>query len=148
MQLKRELILKLYMWIIDKKNIVSILILNNLIVKSEIEFLSRLGVSVVYSYVNAISGIIEKVSKVFIKAKSMLSNGNLLGAVGTSLIGCVAYNFKKPVIAFSETYKFWDKILMNSFQSNNISLESGTHQVNMIFNLFLGISISTNEINL
>lgn len=84
--------------------------------------MSNLGVNVIYSYVNGISGIIEKVTKVFIKAKSMLSNGNLLGAVGTSMISCIAYNFKKPVIAFSQTYKFWDKIMMNSFQSDNIKL--------------------------
>jgi translation initiation factor 2B subunit (eIF-2B alpha/beta/delta family) len=53
----------------------------------------------------------------------MLSNGNLLGELGTSLIACIAYNFKRPVIAFSETYKFWDKILMNSIQSNNILVD-------------------------
>jgi translation initiation factor eIF-2B subunit delta len=93
-------------------------------IKTEVEFLSKLGVSVVYSYVNGISGIIDKVSKVFIKAKSMLSNGNLLGAVGTSLIACIAYNFKKPVISFCQTYKFWDKIMMNSFQQNNMQIES------------------------
>ena len=76
-----------------------------------------------YSYINAISGIIEKVTKVFIKAKSMLSNGNLLGTVGTSLIACIAYNFKKPVISFCQTYKFWDKIMLNSFQVQNMITE-------------------------
>lgn len=95
-----------------------------MLVKTEIEFLSKLGISVVYSYVNGISGIIDKVTKVFIKAKSMLSNGNLLGGVGTSLIACIANNFKKPVIAFSETYKFWDKIMMNSFQTGNMQTEA------------------------
>jgi len=89
-----------------------------------------LGINITYSFVNGISGVIDRVTKVktlfklfmkvFIKAKSMLSNGNLLGELGTSLIACIAYNFKKPVIAFSETYKFWDKILMNSIQTNNI----------------------------
>jgi translation initiation factor eIF-2B subunit delta len=54
----------------------------------------------------------------------MLSNGSLLGEVGTSLISCIAYNFKKPVIAFSQTYKFWDKIMMNSFQSSNLKYDS------------------------
>jgi len=53
----------------------------------------------------------------------MLSNGNLLGEVGTSMISCIASNFKKPVIAFSETYKFWDKMMMNSIQFNNIYVE-------------------------
>ena len=91
-----------------------------------------MGINVNYSFLNGISGVIDRVTKVkkiffiykvFIKAKSMLSNGNLLGEVGTSLISCIAYNFKKPVIAFCETYKFWDKILMNSIQSNNIIID-------------------------
>jgi translation initiation factor 2B subunit (eIF-2B alpha/beta/delta family) len=59
----------------------------------------------------------------------MLSNGSLLGAVGTSLVSCIAYNFKKPVIAFSETFKFWDKIQMNSLQSYNLSVENITFKV-------------------
>jgi translation initiation factor 2B subunit (eIF-2B alpha/beta/delta family) len=63
----------------------------------------------------------------------MLSNGYLLGSVGTSLIACIAYNFKKPVIAFSETYKFWDKIQMNTFQPSNIKLEKIDNKVNIIF---------------
>lgn len=77
-----------------------------------------------YTFVNGVSGIIDRATKVFIKAKSMLSNGNLLGAVGTSLISCIASHFKKPVIAFSGTFKFWDKIQMNSMQANNIQSEN------------------------
>ena len=46
----------------------------------------------------------------------MLSNGDLLGSVGTSLISLIAHNFKKPVIALSETYRFWDKVIMNCNQ--------------------------------
>jgi translation initiation factor 2B subunit (eIF-2B alpha/beta/delta family) len=56
----------------------------------------------------------------------MLSNGSLVGEVGTSLISCIANNFKKPVIVFSETYKFWDKIMMNSFQTGNMHTETDT----------------------
>ncbi len=89
----------------------------------DVDFYSKLGVTVMYTFINGISGVIDKVTKVFIKAKSMLSNGSLLGSVGTSLVSCIAYNFKKPVIAFSETFKFWDKIQMNSLQSNNLTTE-------------------------
>ena len=51
----------------------------------------------------------------------MLSNGSFLGEVGNSLIANVACNFKKPVIVFCETFKFWDKILLDSFHEGNIS---------------------------
>jgi translation initiation factor 2B subunit (eIF-2B alpha/beta/delta family) len=106
----------------------------NYLVNKEVEFYSKLGISVTYTFINGISNVIDKVTKVFIKAKSMLSNGSLLGSVGTSLVSCVAYNFKKPVIAFSETFKFWDKIKMNSLQNNNMLIER-TPAVNFSFNL-------------
>ena len=112
--------------------IITVMIILIILVKTELEFLSKLGVNVVYTYLNGISGIINKVTKVFVKAKSMLSNGSLLGDVGTSLIACVANNFKKPVIVFCETYKFWDKILMNSFQSNNMQVDTITENSVMI----------------
>lgn len=80
-----------------------------------------------YSYLNGISGIIEKITKVFIKGKSMLSNGYLQGQVGTSLLACISNNFKKPVIAFCQTYKFWDKIMLDSIQSNNFHEEQTSH---------------------
>ena len=90
-------------------------------IKTEVEYLAKLGVSVAYTYLNGVSGLIEKITKVFIKGKSMLSNGNLQGQVGTSLLACIANNFKKPVIAFCQTFKFWDKIMLDSLQKNNFS---------------------------
>ena len=90
-------------------------------IKSEIEYLTKLGITVVYTYLNGVSGIIKKVTKVFIKGKSMLSNGYLQGQVGTSLIACIANNFKKPVIAFCQTFKFWDKLMLDSLQKNNFA---------------------------
>lgn len=86
----------------------------------EVKFLTSLGIEVVYSCIVSISNIIQRASKIFLRAKSMLSNGNLLGEPGNSLIANVAYNFKKPVIVFSETFKFWNKIQIDSFHSPNI----------------------------
>jgi translation initiation factor eIF-2B subunit delta len=92
-------------------------------VKNEIDFLSSLGVEVVVTYISGISGIINSVNKIFIKAKAMLSNGNLLGAAGTAMITCIAYNFKKPVIAICETSKFWDKMQMDASLYSYITTE-------------------------
>ncbi len=135
---KSQIFRKLLTKAVQKKINFKVIYVDNIqnnYIKTEIEFLSKLGVNVVYSYLNGISGIIDKVTKVFVKAKSMLSNGNLLGDVGTSLISCIAYNFKKPVISFCETYKFWDKILMNAFQSNNTQIETITeNSVKIILN--------------
>ena len=86
----------------------------------DVMFLANLGIEVTFTCIVSISNIITKVSKVFLRAKSMLSNGNLLGKTGSSLIAHVANNFKKPVIVFSETFKFWDKIQIDSFHSPNV----------------------------
>ena len=87
----------------------------------EIEFFAKLGISVEYTYLNGVVGLIKNVTKVFIKAKSMLSNGYLQGQVGTSLLCCIANYFNKHVIAFCQTYKFWDKIMLNSIEKNNFN---------------------------
>ena len=92
---------------------------NNMI--HEIEFFAKLGISVEYTYLNGVVGLIKNVTKVFIKAKSMLSNGYLQGEVGTSLLCCIANYFNKHVIVFCQTYKFWDKILLNSIEKNNFN---------------------------
>lgn len=86
----------------------------------DIEFLSSLGVSISMTYISSISGVIAKASKIFMLAKSMLSNGNMLGEVGSSLIANVAFNYKKPVIIFCESFKFWDKIQIDSFHTPNV----------------------------
>ena len=88
---------------------------------NEIEFFAKLGISVEYTYLNGVVGLIKNVTKVFIKAKSMLSNGYLQGQVGTSLLCCIANYFNKHVIAFCQTYKFWDKIMLNSIEKNNFN---------------------------
>lgn len=86
----------------------------------DIQLFSQLGINVTFTTIASISNIITKVSKIFLEAKSMLSNGNLLGDVGTALIANVASNIKKPVIAFSETFKFWDKIHIDSIHKENV----------------------------
>lgn len=93
-----------------------------------IKFFSELGINVVYSNIVSISSIINKVSKIFLSAKSMLSNGNLVGELGSALISRVAANFKKPVIVFCETFKFWDKIHIDSFHSPNVYFSKNTYK--------------------
>ena len=90
-------------------------------ISTEIEFLAKLGISVTYSYLNGVSGLIGGVTKVFVKGKSMLSNGNLQGKLGTALLSTIAYNSKKPVIAFCQTFKFWDKIMLHNFHCYNFN---------------------------
>lgn len=100
----------------------------------EISFLSSSKVNVVFTCIVSISNIINSVSKVFLQAKSMLSNGNLLGRNGSSIIAHVANHFKIPVIVFCETFKFWNKIQIDSFHVPNVyfTKDDGLKDVNRL----------------
>lgn len=63
------------------------------------------------------SFVIHKVTKVFIGASSVLSNGAVVAKVGTSLLSCIAKMHKKPVVVFSETYKFTEKVTIEFITS-------------------------------
>lgn len=103
-------------------SVVYIAIGNNTDSQKDIEFLSEIKVPVTFTYIVSISCIINEVTKVFLRAKSMLSNGSFISDVGNSLIANLSYNFKKPVIVFSETFKFWDKIQLDSLTSSNLTI--------------------------
>ena len=72
--------------------------------------LSNYGIKCVYTLIQGVSYIIRKVSKVFFGASSVLSNGAVVGQLGSAMISCIAYKHQVPVVVFSETYKFSDKV--------------------------------------
>jgi translation initiation factor eIF-2B subunit delta len=93
-------------------------------VNKELEFLISLGIEVIYTHINGVSCLMSRATKVIILARCMFSNGYLLGKNGSSLISCLAHNYKKRVIALCETIKFSERSQMDSFLYNNITLES------------------------
>ncbi len=40
--------------------------------------------------------------------------------MGTSIVACIAARHQKPVVAFSETYKFSDKVNLDPINNNEI----------------------------
>ena len=93
-------------------------------ISTEIEYFSKLNIPITYTYITGLYNIIGKVTKIFIKAKAMLSNGDLQGKLGTAAISCIANHFKKPVIAFCQIFKFWDKIILDSFQGKSLNVSN------------------------
>lgn len=53
-------------------------------------------------------------TKILIGAHCIFSNGTLLGKLGTSLIAMTGYDHHIPVIACCETYKFTDKVQLET----------------------------------
>jgi len=82
--------------------------------------LSNYGIKCIYTMLPAISFLIHKVTKVFIGASSVLSNGAVVAKIGTSMMTCIATRHQKPVVVFSETYKFSDKVNLDHINNNEV----------------------------
>ncbi|KAF2070355.1 hypothetical protein CYY_008326 [Polysphondylium violaceum] len=87
------------------------------------ELLHRLslhGVKCTYIMLNAISYMMKEVSKVFVGAYSVLSNGNLISRSGTALVASMAKFYNVPFIVCCETYKFSERAQLDSICFNQI----------------------------
>ncbi|CAI8589538.1 unnamed protein product [Vicia faba] len=78
------------------------------------------GLSCTYTHINAVSYIMHEVTKVFLGASAILSNGTVLSRVGTSCIAMVGHEFRVPVLFCCETFKFHERVLLDSICCNEI----------------------------
>ncbi|CAK8534360.1 unnamed protein product [Lathyrus sativus] len=78
------------------------------------------GLSCTYTHINAVSYIMHEVTKVFLGASAILSNGTVLSRVGTACVAMVAHEFRVPVLICCETFKFHERVLLDSICCNEI----------------------------
>ncbi|KAJ6793124.1 translation initiation factor eIF-2B subunit delta-like [Iris pallida] len=78
------------------------------------------GLSCTYTHINAISYIMHEVSRVFLGASSVLSNGTVYSRVGTACVAMVAHAFHVPVLVCCEAYKFHERVQLDSICSNEL----------------------------
>jgi translation initiation factor eIF-2B subunit delta len=87
------------------------------------ELLHRLlaaGVRCTYILINALSYVMRDVSKVFVGASSMLANGAVIARVGTAVVAMTAKTHNVPVLVCCETYKFHDRVQLDSIGFNEL----------------------------
>ncbi|ORX87086.1 IF-2B-domain-containing protein [Basidiobolus meristosporus CBS 931.73] len=82
--------------------------------------LTQAGIKCTYVLINAVGFVIKEVSKVFLGAHGMFSNGAMLSRAGTAIVAMMANHQKIPVIVCCETYKFSDRVQLDSFVYNEI----------------------------
>ncbi|KAH9722513.1 nagb/rpia/coa transferase-like superfamily protein [Citrus sinensis] len=105
------------------------------------------GLSCTYTHINAVSYIMHEVTRVFLGASSVLSNGTTYSRVGTACVAMVAHAFRVPVLICCEAYKFHERVQLDSIcsnelgDSNDIARVPGRPDVNSMDN-------RTNEKNL
>ncbi|PIA39607.1 hypothetical protein AQUCO_02600215v1 [Aquilegia coerulea] len=80
------------------------------------------GLSCTYTHINAISYIMHEVTRVFLGAASILSNGTVYSRVGTASVAMVANAFRVPVLICCEAYKFHERVQLDSICSNELGM--------------------------
>ncbi|KAJ6738764.1 TRANSLATION INITIATION FACTOR EIF-2B [Salix koriyanagi] len=78
------------------------------------------GINCTYTHINAISYIMHEVTRVFLGASSVLSNGTVYSRVGTACVAMVAHSFHVPVLVCCEAYKFHERVQLDSICSNEL----------------------------
>eukprot|EP01084_Bolivina_argentea_P110310 197008_1 len=82
------------------------------------------NLQIIYTLINSISYIMSTIpiskSKVILGAASIMSNGSLVSRNGTSIIALTAKYYKIPVIVCCETYKFSERVQIDSICSNEL----------------------------
>ena len=82
--------------------------------------LMNYGLECTYVLINAVSSAMAEVTKVFLGASAMLSNGNVISRTGTAAVAMLAHRFRVPTMVCCETYKFDDRCQLDSICYNEL----------------------------
>lgn len=94
--------------------------------------LSAAGIPVTYGSLTACCTLLPKATRVFIGAASVLQNGDVFSRGGTAVVAACAKSFRRPVLCFSESYKFVPEVWLGNIGQNQLSIEvmaSGTNSL-------------------
>ncbi|KMT18495.1 hypothetical protein BVRB_2g026360 [Beta vulgaris subsp. vulgaris] len=78
------------------------------------------GLNCTYTHINAVSYSMHEVTRVFLGAASILSNGTVYSRVGTACVAMVAHAFHVPVLVCCEAYKFHERVQLDSICFNEL----------------------------
>ncbi|XP_011648732.2 translation initiation factor eIF-2B subunit delta isoform X2 [Cucumis sativus] len=78
------------------------------------------GLNCTYTHINAISYVMHEVTRVFLGAAAVLSNGTVYSRVGTAAVAMVANAFHVPVLICCEAYKFHERVQLDSICFNEL----------------------------
>jgi translation initiation factor eIF-2B subunit delta len=89
--------------------------------RDTLEILSRAGIPCTYVLLNALSYLMmREVTKVFLGASALMSNGSVLSRVGTACVALLANANHIPVLVGCETYKICNRIQLESITGNEL----------------------------
>jgi len=82
--------------------------------------LLRAGIPCEYLLLNSLETGMNQANKVVLGAAAVMSNGSLLARVGTAAVAMSACEAHVPVIVCAETYKFHERVQLDSITNNEL----------------------------
>lgn len=84
--------------------------------------LSSANISVTYALLTSCCSLMPRATRVFIGAASVLQNGDVFSRCGTAVVAACAKSFRRPVLCFSESYKFIPEVWLGNIGQNDVVL--------------------------
>eukprot|EP00956_Cyclotella_meneghiniana_P029102 scaffold69455_cov74-Cyclotella_meneghiniana.AAC.4 len=89
--------------------------------RDTLQILSRAGISCTYVLLNALTYLMmREVTKVFLGASALMSNGSVLSRIGTACVALLAQSNHIPVLVCCETYKICNRVQLESITGNEL----------------------------
>ncbi|VDP33992.1 unnamed protein product [Schistosoma mattheei] len=83
--------------------------------------LLKAGIPCEYTHIGALPSVANKISLVILGAHALLSNGYVLGRMGSAQVANIAASISHaPTIVCAETYKFWERAHSDAFEYNEL----------------------------
>ena len=89
--------------------------------RETLRLLSEAGIPCTYVLLNVLSYLMmREVTKVFLGASALMSNGSVLGRVGAACVALMARANHVPVLVCCETYKICHRVQLESITGNEL----------------------------
>jgi len=85
-----------------------------------LEKLQASGIACSYIHLNALSFVVRDVTKVFLGAAAIMSNGTVMGRAGNAAVAMTAHAHSKPVLVCCESFKFHERVQLDSITHNEL----------------------------
>lgn len=83
------------------------------------------GIECTFVLLNSLSYVMKEVTKVFLGASALMSNGSILSRVGTASVAMMARSYNVPVLVCCETYKISSRVQLESITGNELGNPEG-----------------------
>ena len=101
-----------YVWVADSRPLAD--------GKEMLQSLQNAGIQCGYVELNALTYVMQQVSKVFLGASALMSNGSVYGRIGTAAVAMLAKDRHVPVLVCCESYKISNKVQLESITQNEL----------------------------